>query len=103
MPSLSTYLNWTPILEWCLLLFSKINHHKVMCLEEIGACATSLLTKLGSIPSPHSFRASYMVVLWYKHFQLYKIMEKTQDLKKFHGLLLNSHDIHISKKIELEI
>lgn len=25
-------------------------------------------------------------------------MKKTQEIKKFHGLLLNSHDIHISKK-----
>ena len=49
-PNLITYLNWTPIFEWCVVRCgSKNGYQKDMCLKEIGLHAQNMIIILDSI------------------------------------------------------
>jgi hypothetical protein len=49
MPNLVSSLNWTPIVEWCVVKCgSKNGYPKDMCLEKIGLCAQNSMAFLGS-------------------------------------------------------
>jgi hypothetical protein len=45
-PNSTTYYNWTPVFEWCLVKCGSKNGHQKMCLYKIGSCAQNLLTSL---------------------------------------------------------
>jgi hypothetical protein len=49
--NLVTYLDWTPVFEWCGDRYGSKDRHEVdvMYLEEIRLCAKSLLNNLSSI------------------------------------------------------
>ena len=61
-PNLVTYLNQTPILEWCLVRcgFKNRHHEDIMCLKEIGLCVQIFLTILG--PTVNIIGGTYMVI-----------------------------------------
>ena len=69
VPNLVTYLDKTPIFDWCVIRCgSKNGHQKKKCLKEIGLHAQYLLTILGPIVS--IIWGTYLVLLWFWQFCL---------------------------------